>query len=203
MSYFQFEPMKISYLYILSFLFVNALFISCSKQPTLQTFMVEHLEQNDIYNIDLSTDIVSLQEDFQTPENQEILQSIDKITLMAFKKNETTQEKYQSELAQLREILKNKKYDELMRVGKGSQGVKVCSIGGEMSLDEVVVLANDHEQGWLIVRILGDNMNPEKILNLIQKTDINKGKLPFNDLERFFGKETTDISEGEYTKAEN
>jgi hypothetical protein len=165
--------------------------------------MVEHLEQNDIYNIDLSTDIVSLQEDFQTPENQEILQSIDKITLMAFKKNETTQEKYQSELAQLREILKNKKYDELMRVGKGSQGVKVCSIGGEMSLDEVVVLANDHEQGWLIVRILGDNMNPEKILNLIQKTDINKGKLPFNDLERFFGKETTDISEGEYTKAEN
>ncbi|PID67933.1 MAG: hypothetical protein CR968_04170 [Flavobacteriia bacterium] len=159
---------------------------ACNTKESLQHFMVKQEEQEDVFTFDLSNNFLQLNEEFQTPDNQKILSTIKKINLMAFRLKEGNEEKYTKDVATLRSLLSEEKYSPLMTFGKGSRGVKVYAIGDEDTLDELIVLGNDHETGWLIVRILGDDMQPEKIMSLMGKFDFDKDELPLEDLKAFF-----------------
>ena len=41
-------------------------------------------------------------------------------------------------------------------------------VGDEDAIDEVVVYGDNEEKGFMLVRVLGDNMNSEKIAQFIQ-----------------------------------
>ncbi len=169
-------------LFILAMLLMTA----CNTKQSLQHFMVMQEEQEDVFTFDLSNNILQLNEEFQTPDNKKILSTIKKINLMAFRLKEGNEDKYTKDVETLRSLLSEEKYSPLMTLGKGSRGVKVYAVGDEDTLDELIVLGNDHETGWVIVRVLGDDMQPEKIMGLMSKFDFDEDELPLEDLKAFF-----------------
>ena len=152
-----------------------SLLFSCKNNLSLQQFIVEQQEKQDILSFELSSSLLTATQDLQSDADLETLKSVKKITVLAYQLKDTESEKYVDEVQHVNKILKQDKYAELLSYGKGEQAAKVYLLDTGNIIDEFIVFANDSELGWLLVRILGDNMKPEKIIPLLQKIDFDKG----------------------------
>lgn len=164
---------------------VTIVFSSCKNNKSLQQFMVAHEDQENIISFDLSNDILQLNEAFQSEENKKVISTIKKANVMAYRIKDQDNPTYKNDLKSIRDILSNDKYVPLMSMGKGSKGLKVFTIGEEESIDELIVLGNDQETGWIIVRVLGDKMQPEKIISLTRNLKFDSSNLPIKELQDF------------------
>jgi hypothetical protein len=72
-----------------------------------------------------------------------------------------------------------------MRYGKGSNGFKVYTVGNEETLDEVIGIGMDDTKGWAIVRITGNNMQPDKIIGLMNDLKLDQNNNQFDKLKEF------------------
>ena len=64
-------------------------------------------------------------------------------------------------------ILKNPKYEELARGGNVIDGKFVVKFLGDVDrIDELIIFANAKDRGFVIARVLGDDMNVGKLLKL-------------------------------------
>lgn len=155
---------------------------SCSNKPSLQKYFVENTESKDFIAIDLGSDIINTEKMSLTESDKEALKSFEKINVLAFKKDEKNNEKYNSEILKVKTILKDTiSYNELMKFGSGNDGASIYFVGDDNDhIDEFVLFANKKENGFAVVRILGKDMNPMNIMNVInlmQKSDINLEQL--------------------------
>jgi len=160
-----------------------SLVFSCTNQKSLQKFIVDQQEKSNIISFDLPASLLSINEELQTPENLETLKTIKKANILAFKINETNKKLYLAKKQEVKDILKQKKYVELMRYGKASNGAGINMVGDENSIDELIIFANDDKVGWLLVRILGNKMQPEKIMRLLKNIDFDSNTLDFKPLK--------------------
>lgn len=153
---------------------------ACSSEPSLQKYFVENAEKKDFISLDVSPTILNVKPEALTPEQQKALKSFKKMNVLAFQKNDTNATKYDSESAKVKEILKDKKYQELMHFGSGKDGGSISFIGDEAHIDEFILFANRRENGFAVVRVLGDDMTPDGILqmvSLLQASNINLDQL--------------------------
>ena len=100
--------------------------------------------------------------------------------MLAFKANEQNQAQFDTERSKLNEILKDEKYQQLMKFGSGKEGAAVYFVGKEDAIDEFVLYGNKKDSGFAVIRILGENMNPEDfmvMLKAIQNSDIDMEQL--------------------------
>ena len=93
--------------------------------------------------------------------------------------NETNKELYTSEKEKVKEILKNPKYKQLIRMNIGKGNVTVNYLGEDDAIDEVIIFGADNEKGFAVIRVTGENMNPADIMKLSQeiKLDGDSGQL--------------------------
>ena len=171
-------------------LFLCSLLIAgCSSEPTLQKYFVEKTESKNFIALDVSPTILNLDGNKLTAEETEALASFDKMNILAFKLNDANKADFESEKAKVKEILKDEKYQELMKVGMGKDGGGSLSfVGDEDHIDEFILFANQKKSGFAVVRILGKDMNPQGVMTLmsvLQKSNVDmeqfaalKGMLP-------------------------
>jgi len=156
--------MKISiYLAILVSFFLT----SCKNEPTLQKYFVENSEKKDFLALDLSPSIINIDKAKLTPEQKTALESFDKMNVLAFKLDDTNKAEYEAESQKVTQILKGKEYQQLIKVGSGKDGASVSFVGDEDHINEFILFAKKKENGFAVVRILGKDMNPNNILNMI------------------------------------
>jgi len=167
---------------ILGLVILASLIFSCKNEKSLQQFIVTNQEKSDVISVDIPVSMLALNEKLQEEEDLETLKSIKKATILAYQIKDSSNTRYLSEKEQLKQILKQDKYDELLRYGKGTEGAKIYVVGGENAIDELIIFANNDSLGWLVLRILGDDMKPEKIMQLIQKVDLENSDF---DLSQF------------------
>ncbi|HEX8016143.1 MAG TPA: DUF4252 domain-containing protein [Flavobacterium sp.] len=141
--------------------------ISCNSEPSLQKYFVENTENKDFIALDFSPSILNLEKTKLSPEQNEALKSFDKMNILAFKANDKNQAQFETEQAKVKAILKNAKYQELMKVGSGKDGASISYVGTDENIEEFIVFANRKENGFAVVRVLGKNMNPNNIITLI------------------------------------
>ena len=151
------------YLAILVSLFLS----SCNNEPTLQKYFVDSSEKKDFIALDVSPSIINIDKTKLTAEQKTALGSFDKMNVLAFKLNKTNKAQYDVESQKVTQILKDKKYQELMKVGSGKDGASVSFVGDENHINEFILFAKKKENGFAVVRILGNDMNPNNILNMI------------------------------------
>jgi hypothetical protein len=159
---------------------VGLLAISCSNKPTLQKYFVEHSESSDFIAVDLAPSIINTEKISLTESEKEALNSFEKLNILAFQKDSLSDVKYKAESDKVKTILKNEDYEQLMRFGNTKNGGSIYVVGNEDVIDEFVLFASGEEQGFVIARILGDNMNPNNILNLLEvlrKADLDLEQL--------------------------
>ena len=156
--------MKIGfYIAVLVSLFLS----SCNSEPTLQKYYVENSGKKDFIQVDLSSSLINKDKMKLTPEQKTALESFDKMNIIAFKVDSTNKTQYDIESQKVTEILKDKDYQQLMKVGSGKDAATVSFVGDENHINEFVFFAKKKENGFAVVRILGNNMNPNNIMNMI------------------------------------
>lgn len=150
-----------------SALLVLLTLISCNSEPSLQKYFVENTENKDFIALDVSANILNVDKAKLSTEQAEALNSFDKMNILAFKANDKNQAQFETERAKVKAILKNPKYQELMKVGSGKDGASVSFVGTDENIEEFVIFANRKENGFAVVRVLGKNMNPNNIMTLM------------------------------------
>ena len=152
----------------LYFAILVSLFLSsCTGETTLQKYFVESSEKKDFVALDVSPSIINIDKTKLTAEQKMALESFDKMNILAFKLDATNKGQYEVESQKVTQILKNKDYQELMKIGSGKDAASVSFVGDENHINEFVLFAKKKENGFAVVRILGNDMNPNNIMNMI------------------------------------
>ncbi|WP_179008335.1 DUF4252 domain-containing protein [Winogradskyella forsetii] len=148
-------------------LFLVAAFTSCNQGPTLQTYYVDNELKPGFASFDVPTSFVNVENIDMTEEQKEAYNSVDKLNVLTFMKEDTEAEDYKLELEKVKTILKDPKYEELMRGGNSTDGKFVIKFLGDVdNIDELVIFGNANNKGFMIARILGDDMNAGKLMSL-------------------------------------
>lgn len=163
-----------------SALLVLVTLVSCNSEPSLQKYFVENTNNKDFVALDISPDILNLEKTKLTSEQSEALDSFDKMNILAFKANDKNTAEFETERAKVKAILKDPKYQQLMSFGSGKDGASISYVGSDDNIKEFVVFANKKENGFAVVRVLGENMNPNNIMTLmsvLKKSNIDMEQL--------------------------
>ncbi|MGV6831541.1 MAG: DUF4252 domain-containing protein [bacterium] len=150
---------------VMLFLLVIA-YTSCNQGESLQSYYVTNQEKPNFLTVDIPVSMVKVDKSILTEDQLEAYNSIDKLNMLGYSIKED-EEAYKTELAKVNTILKNPKYEELIRGGNAKDGRFVVKmIGDDELIDELIVLGSANERGFAVVRVLGDDMDPVKIMKL-------------------------------------
>lgn len=141
--------------------------ISCESKPSLQKYFVENTDNKNFIALDVSPSILNLDKTKLSAAQTEALNSFDKMNILAFKANATNTTEFETERAKVKLILKDPKYQELMKFGSGKEGASISYVGTDENIEEFVVFVNKKENGFAVVRVLGKDMNPNNIMTLM------------------------------------
>ncbi|QYA26780.1 DUF4252 domain-containing protein [Gramella sp. MT6] len=156
----------IKYLFAIAFI---AVLTSCNDGKSLQKYYVENQEDTDFLALDVPTSMFTNSSSLEA-EEKATLESIKKINVLALKKDENPA-KFEEEKVKLNEIFSDEKYQLLMKYGGGDRKAALYFTGEEDAIDELIVYGYDDNQGLGIARVLGEDMDPEKIMKLMKSLD--------------------------------
>ncbi|SHL02397.1 DUF4252 domain-containing protein [Flavobacterium xanthum] len=161
-------------------LLLSLMLISCNSEPTLQKYFVENTENKNFIALDVSPDILNVDKTKLSAAQNDALKSFDKMNVLAFKLNDENKAEFEMERAKVDLILKDKKYQQLMKFGSGKEGASVSFVGTDEHIEEFVFYANKKENGFAVVRILGKDMNPTSVMTMmtvLQQSNIDLEQL--------------------------
>ncbi len=144
-----------------------ALLCSCSDKQSLQRYFVDSSENKDFVVLDVTSTILNLDKAKLSSEQKTALESFDKLNILAFRKDSTNTAEFETESKKVNQILKAKEYQELMKVNSGTDIASVSFVGSEDNIKEFIFYAKRDENGFAVVRVLGEDMNPNNIMNLM------------------------------------
>ena len=142
-------------------------YTSCNQGPTLQTYFVDNQVKPGFLSVDAPISLLNIEKVNLTEEQKEAYESIDKLNILAYRLDNSNMAEYDVELANVKTILKNPKYEELMRGGNSVDGrFMVMFIGDVDNVDELILFGNAKDKGFVVARVLGNDMNAGKIMSL-------------------------------------
>jgi len=162
-------------------LLAGLVFGSCNSEPTLQKYFVENTENKDFIALDISSNILNVDKAKLTVAQQDAIHSFDKVNVLAFKLNDKNKAQFEAERAKINLILKDTIYQQLMKFGSGKQNASVSYVGNDDHIKEFVFFANKNDAGFAVVRVLGKDMNPTNIMNMI--TVLKESKIDLEQLK--------------------
>ena len=154
---------------------------SCDSKPSLQKYFVEKTESSKFIAVDLSPNIIKTDKVNLSETEKAALESFDKMNVIAFKSDSTDVTGYETEISEVKAILKEETYQQLIKFGSGNDGAAIYFVGNDDEhIEEFVVLAQKKENGFAVIRVLGNDMNPNHVLNmlrLLQKSNLDLEQL--------------------------
>ena len=170
---------------IISILLVVAI-SSCASEQSLQEYFVDSAENPSFLQFDVPTSILNLNDTDISSGQKEALKSLKKLNILAFKKSDMNASEFEMERTKVKAILKNNDFVELMKMNTPYGKATIKYLGDEDAIDEVIIYGDNKEKGFAVIRVLGDDMNPANIVQLIeaiQKSDYSgDGFGPLEDL---------------------
>ncbi|MDD7884900.1 DUF4252 domain-containing protein [Flavivirga sp. 57AJ16] len=179
--------MKRTVKHILYTLFVTVILVSCATNTSLQTYFVDNQEASNFISQDLPLSMVKLDQTAFSKEQKEAYNSVNKLNFLGYKANENNAEALKEELKIVKAILKDSKYKDLVEFNDKGRKIIVKYVGTDDNADEVVVFGHAKELGFAIIRVLGDDMSPDKMVTLmtaLQKANVDENQL--QDIVNFF-----------------
>lgn len=147
--------------------FLSLFLMSCNSEPTLQKYFVENTENKNFIAMDVSPSILNVDETKLSVEQNTALKSFDKMNVLAFKVDDKNKAQFETERTKIDGILKDPKYQQLMKFGSGKESASISFVGSDEHIEEFVLFANRKETGFAVVRVLGKDMNPTNIMTML------------------------------------
>lgn len=163
----------------LSLLVSIFLLTGCNNTMSLEEYFVKKGQDKSYVAANLSSDVFLSGADLSAEEREKI-SSIRKINFLAFKKD-SAQANYESDKVQLKKILNDEAYKSLVDYNGSGNQAKLVYTGNETNIDELIVFAENDEIGFMVARLLGDDMKPKDFYNLVKMMD----KLNLKQVESF------------------
>lgn len=150
---------------------------SCEDKPTLQKYFVKNTESPKFIALDLASNSIKTDKMSLSETEKAALESFEKMNILAFKSDSTNALVYEKEIKEVKAILKDESYQQLMKAGSGNDGAAIYFVGNDDEhIEEFVILAGKKENGFAVVRVLGNDMNPTHVINmltLLQKSNFD------------------------------
>lgn len=163
---------------IISLFVVTLLMTSCQSEQSLQAYLVESQEKTGFITFDIPTSFLQLASDDVTEEVKETLKSIRKVNVVALPYSNDNKEEYNTEKEKINKILKNSdKYKSLMRMTSNGIKMNIYYTGTQDAIDEVIAFGYADDKGVGIARVLGDDMNPAKIMEMMKNIKMDPSNL--------------------------
>lgn len=166
---------------------ITLIVISCTSKPSLQKYYIENQENQNFMVIDIPTSILNINEDSLSKKQLKTFKAIEKVNFLGFKKTSDNSSVYLSESKKVKDILADNTYKPLIKYGGDNQGAIIKYLGDDDAIKEVIIYGSDDTKGFGIVRILGNDMNPAQLIELIEvlkKSKPDSGA--FKDIATFF-----------------
>lgn len=147
---------------------------SCASQQSLQEYYIDNKENPNFISLDIPASILKMDEVELTEVQREAVGSLRKFNLLAFRITDENTAEYKLEKAKVKEILKNEDFEELMKINSGYGKGVIKYLGEDDAIDEVILYGDNKDKGFALIRVLGKDMNPAHIIQLmqaIQKSD--------------------------------
>ncbi len=142
--------------------------VACNSTQSLQEYYVDNSDNPNFLSIDLPVSLLNMEKTDLTGEQREALESLRKLNVLAFKKTDANIADFQTEKSKVKSILQHKQFNELMKMNTSYGKATITYLGDEDAIDEVVIYGDSDEKGFMLIRVLGENMNPAKIAQFIQ-----------------------------------
>jgi hypothetical protein len=155
-------------------LIVFTMLMACSSTQSLQEYYVDNAENPNFLSLDLPVSLLNMDEADLSIEEREAMASLKKLNVLAFKRNEANKVEFTAEKNKVNAILKNEKFTELMKINTSYGKASIKYLGDEDAIDEVVIFGDSDDKGFMLVRVLGKDMNPAHLvqfLRAIEKSD--------------------------------
>lgn len=166
--------------YIIPLIMAVLALASCSNEKSLQKYLVDKQDDDKFLKVDVATSLLKSNDNSFTDEENEILETVKKVNVVAYKIVDGNMAEYEAEKTKLANIVSQEKYKTLVKYGSKSRGATLKYLGEEDAIDEVIVFASDNEQGFAVFRLLGKDMRPDqmiKLMNSIDNGDLDISKL--------------------------
>lgn len=165
---------------LLSFILMVVLLASCDQKPTLQKYYVEHAGKPNYSTFDIAPTLINSKNLKLNTDQQKALESLHKFNVLIYNKDKNKPAEYEQEKEKVKSLIKSDNYDELIKFNAGGMGASISTKGEGTDIEEFVVVMNNSDSGFGVVRVLGDNMTPENVFTiaqLIREAGINKEQL--------------------------
>lgn len=167
---------KLTQICALAFLVLFA--SSCKNEKSLQSYLVDTSGKEGFYTGDLPVSSVLSAKADVSDDVKETLKSIKKINIAFLPKTEDNTAAYETEKAKLKNIFKdNDNYKSLMAMKAQGMNVKVYYSGDTDAIDEVIAFGYGDKNGVGVARLLGENMNPAKVIEMMNSVKMDSGNL--------------------------
>lgn len=169
---------------ICSLVFLVLFASSCKNEKSLQSYLVDASGKEGFFTGDLPVSSVLSAKADVSEEVKETIKSIKKINAVFLKKTTDNDVAFEAEKAKLKNIFTSDAYKNLGMVKAKGMNVKVYYTGDTDAIDEVIVFGYSQENGVGVARLLGENMNPVQIMNMMNSVNMDESNL--NSLSSMF-----------------
>lgn len=152
-------------------LFLTSFLVACGGDPSLQEYYVDNQNNSEFLMLDVPASLLAGAGSSLSPEQRETLETVRKVNLLAYPVKEEGREKFELERAEVENILRDEKYQQLMRFGGSGTGVQFFFVGDEDAIDEFIAYGSDNERGFMVARILGDDMQVDQLFKLLESIE--------------------------------
>lgn len=163
---------------ICSLVFLVLFASSCKNEKSLQSYLVDSSGKDGFFTGDIPVSSVLSAKADVSDDIKETIKSIKKINVAFLKKTADNDVAYEAEKAKLKNIFSdNNDYKNLMSMKAKGMNVKVYYTGDTDAIDEVIAFGYNKEAGVGVARLLGENMNPAKIIEMMNSVNMDEGGL--------------------------
>lgn len=156
---------------IITSLILVLILVSC-QGPTLQSYIIDNKSEDDFLSLDFSLKTFVDNFDGLPAEQKEIFDDVRKVNLLVLKKDSTQGVYFTAKQEELSTILDNQfGENQLMSVNYESAKMKMYADNIDGPVEEIVLFASDNKKGFVVARLLGDDLNPSNFYKLMKMYD--------------------------------
>ena len=161
--------------------------VGCNDGPSLQRYFIDKQETENFITQDIPISMLKIDESKLSIEQKEAYNSVNRLNFLGFKLSETNTDILKAEIAKVKTILSDDRYNDLIEFSDKGNRIVVKYIGNDEDAEEVIVFGSSKELGFGIVRVLGNDMSPDKMATLVsvlQNANVDESQL--QDVMSFF-----------------
>jgi hypothetical protein len=156
------------------FFIVALVLAGCSATPSIQEYYVSKTEDPSSLVVDIPTSILGFETNSLSREEQEAFDSFQKLNVLLFRKTAANADQLSTELTTVRTIIDNKNFEPLSVLSDKQYKGKLVFEGTVEKPNEIVFFGSADE-GFVLARLLGRNMQVEKAMLLARAIQRENG----------------------------